>query len=115
MCQKKQARGRRITERRKIEIRKMAESNIRWEVLVWTSEGRPREGARAAMRKIAEKAARKAKGCGRTAIYLKRWDLEIATALCRRRAAMIRAVLPRREVQWTQLGGRGTRGDWERC
>ena len=74
----------------------LREANVIYMPLIWSADGRPHPQVGRAMQYAARMAgyADSDQTTGGRAAFLKRWRHEIAVALCRRRAAIARAVLP---------------------
>ena len=77
-------------------IPELATAGIVFRPLIWTADGRPHPAAVRTLRYAAAQAVVCAGGIGDAAWLLRRWKHEIMVAILRRRAAMARAVLPRR-------------------
>ena len=83
-----------------MEIPQLRAANIIYRPLVWTADGRPHAAVTRTLRFAAEQAASRGDRHADAKSLLARWRHEIQIAIARRRAAMMRAVLPR-------LGDRG--------
>ena len=69
-------------------------AGIAFRPLIWSADGRPHPAATRTLKYAAEAAARKRGGVAVPGL-LARWRHEITVAIVRRRAAMLRAVLPK--------------------
>ena len=69
-------------------------ANIAFRPMIWSADGRPHPAVTRTLKYAADIAARKRGGVAVPAL-LARWKHEITVAIVRRRAAMIRAVLPK--------------------
>ena len=86
---------RRKLSRYRTEIGQLRQAGIVYRPLVWTSNGRPHPAVTRTLRFVAQQAANRTEEQTEAAQMLGRCRHEIQIAICRRRAAMTRAVLPR--------------------
>ena len=77
------------------QIEHLRKGGIQYRPMVWTAEGRPHPSTLRMLNQAADRAARKAQGGADPREYLRKWCHEIGIVLARRRAAMVRAILPR--------------------
>ena len=72
--------------------------------MIWSAEGRPHPAAIRVMESVLRRVRR---GAAAAAAYRERWRHEVAVAIQRRKAAMMRAVLPQKTLrqQWVAEGG----------
>ena len=75
-------------------IPELQAANIAFRPMVWSADGRPHPAVVRTLKFAADLAARRHGGGQATEGLLKRWRHEIGVAIMRRRAAMVRAVLP---------------------
>ena len=87
-------------------IPQLARAGIAVRPLVWTSEGRPHPAVTRTLRYAAGIAATRGGSQSSAGALLGRWRHELQIAIQRRRAAMTRAVLPRRSrrEEWLLTG-----------
>ena len=80
-------------------------ANIAFRPMIWSADGRPHPAVTRTLKYAADIAARKRGGVAASALLV-RWKHEITVAIVRRRAAMIRAVLPKTGAKqlWTMTG-----------
>ncbi len=83
----------------RIEIPQLTAAGISYRPLVWTACGRPHPAVTRTMRFAADTAANRSEQHADRAAMLSRWRHEIQVAILRRRAAMLRAVLPRPDAR----------------
>ena len=76
-------------------IPELSAAGIAFRPMVWSAEGRPHPAVKRTLKFAASIAARRHGGGDATQGLLRRWRHEIGVAIMRRRAAMVRAVLPR--------------------
>ena len=69
-------------------------AGIAFRPLIWSADGRPHAAVTRTLKFAAEMALRRRGGSGALG-FLRRWRHEITVAIMRRRAAMMRAVLPK--------------------
>ena len=69
-------------------------AGIAFRPLIWSADGRPHAAVTRTLKFAAEMALRRRGGSGAPG-FLRRWRHEITVAIMRRRAAMMRAVLPK--------------------
>ncbi len=88
------------------EIPQLAAAGISYRPLVWTATGRPHPAVTRTMQYAAELAANRSEQHADSASMLARWRHEVQIAILRRRAAMLRAVLPRpsARAEWLLTG-----------
>jgi len=70
-------------------------AGIAFRPLIWSADGRPHPAATRTLKYAADVAARKRGGATAAVGIMARWKHEITVAITRRRAAMLRAVLPK--------------------
>ena len=85
---------RRKLRRYRREIPELAAAGIAYRPLVWTADGRPHPAVTRTLRLAAGQAASKGGGQSTPKALMERWKHEIQIAIMRRRAAMMRAVVP---------------------
>ena len=73
----------------------LSEAGITYMPMVWTSNGRPHPAATRVMRHVASLASHSSEVGSNAKSMLKRWGHEIQVAIQRRKAAMVRAALPK--------------------
>ena len=88
------------------EVRELAAAGISYRPLVWTANGRPHPAVTRTMKYAAEVAANRSEDHVDGTSLLRRWRHEVQVAILRRRAAMLRAVLPRpgARTDWLRTG-----------
>jgi hypothetical protein len=86
-------------------IPELQAAGVAFRPLIWTADGRPHPAATRTLKYAAEAAARKRGGVAVQGL-LSRWKHEITVAIIRRRAAMLRAVLPKAQAKdlWMLTG-----------
>ena len=94
---------RRKLRRYRNEIPQLRAAGIVFRPLVWTADGRPHPAVTRTLAFAAEQASSRSEQNPEARALLARWRHEIQIALQRRRAAMMRAVLPRRCARDTWL------------
>ena len=103
--------------RYRTEIQELRQAGIAFRPMVWTADGRPHSAATRTLKFAAETAVSRNNQQASAASLLSRWRHEIQIAFLCRRAAIYRAVLPKRTVlkQWL-LTGDADRGapEWHR-
>ena len=97
---------RRKLRRYRREIPELGRAGISYRPLVWTASGRPHPAVSRTMRFAADLAANRSERHADSAAFLSRWRHEVQVALLRRRAAMMRAVMPQPSPQsdWLLTG-----------
>ncbi len=87
-------------------IPELARAGIVFRPLVWTADARPHPAAVRTLRYAASVAANRDTEADSPSLVLGRWRHEITTSIMRRRAAMLRAVLPQRTRyhRWMMTG-----------
>ena len=100
---------RRKLRRYRNEIRELAAAGIAFRPMIWTSNGRPHPAVTRTLCFAAEQAANRSAQASEAKTLLGRWRHEIQIAILRRRAAMMRAVIPRTgsHMQWLLTGYTG--------
>jgi hypothetical protein len=90
-------------------IPQLAEAGIAFRPLVWTADGRPHPAATRTLHYAAGLAAARGGADVTVSSLLRRWRHELQVAIQRRRAAMVRAVLPRLSprAEWLLTGVSG--------
>ena len=83
-------------------------AGITFRPLIWTADGRPHPATTRTLKYAAERASYKGGRATSAAEYHRRWSHEVQIAILRRRAAMVRAGLPKaaHEVPWLSTAER---------
>ena len=87
-------------------IPELAAAGIAFRPLVWTADARPTPTAMRTLKYAAQQAAARMGTQGESQTTMARWKNELTIAIMRRRAAMSRAVVPRRTAweEWMLAG-----------
>ena len=94
----------------------LREANVVYMPLIWSADGRPHPQVGRAMQYAARMAGHSdSDQPAGHALFLKRWRHEIAVALCRRRAAIARAVLPPPPHAWGRVSPSSEDDDDTQC
>ena len=81
-------------------------AGVVFQPMIWSAEGRPHPAATRVMESVLRRVKNR-RGAAAAAAYRERWRHEVAVAIQRRKAAMMRAVLPQKPLrqQWVAQGG----------
>ena len=90
-------------------IPELRSAGIAFRPMIWTADGRPHPAVTRTLKFAAGIAARRQGGGEATPGMMARWRHEIGVAIMRRRAAMMRAVLPKPSAKelWMVTGAPG--------
>ena len=81
-------------------------AGVVFQPMVWSAEGRPHPAAARVMEHVVRKVGAR-RGAAEAADFRARWRHEVAVAIQRRRAAMMRSVLPAGQGRQAWLAGSG--------
>jgi len=82
----------------------LQQAGIAFRPLIWTADGRPHPAATRTLKYAAERASYKGGRATSASEYYRRWCHELQIAILRRRAAMVRAGMPKKEMEMPWLG-----------